>query len=444
MTLPTPLPDGLILRRSTAADAERLAAFNAGIHNDETRPAPDETIAAWVRDLLLKPHPTFGEGDFTIVEDPATGQIVSSCSLISQTWAYAGAPFKVGRPELVGTDPAYRNRGLIRAQFDVLHRWSAERGELVQVITGIPYYYRLFGYEMAVDLSGGRLCHPWSLPKLKPDQSEPFRLRRATEADAQIFVACDRQIAARALLTVPRDEALWRYELAGRSANNVIGYNGLIIEGAEGEMAGAPVGALLIGNEVQGTRAWMPYLELLPGVSYLAAAASVLRLAWAEATAMLAARGRPLEALKYSLGADHPFYRVNGRRLSHVTRPYAWYIRVPDASAFLRTIAPVLEARLAASAAAHYTGALLLSFYRSGVRVSFERGRIMEIADWPPVEEQAHASFPGLTFTQLLFGHRSVDELAAAFPDFMLNEDDGRPLVEALFPRQGSRFLAVA
>jgi hypothetical protein len=35
-------------------------------------------------------------------------------NLISQIWAYEGIPFGVGRPELVGTLPEYRNRGLVR------------------------------------------------------------------------------------------------------------------------------------------------------------------------------------------------------------------------------------------------------------------------------------------------------------------------------------------
>ena len=55
-----------------------------------------------------------------------------------------------GLPELVGTHPDYRRRGLVREQFEVLHRWSKERGHLMQAIAGIPYYYRRFGYEMAV------------------------------------------------------------------------------------------------------------------------------------------------------------------------------------------------------------------------------------------------------------------------------------------------------
>jgi hypothetical protein len=121
-------------------------------------------------------------------------------------------------------------------------------------------------------------------------------------------------------------------------------------------------------------------------------------------------------------------------------RPWAWYLRVPDLKAFLRLIAPALEARLAASAAAHYTGDLLLSFYRSGLRMHFEAGRITEIADWPPNDHDAHAGFPDLTFTHLLFGHRSLDEMRHIFTDVTLDERIGRPLLEALFPRRPSSF----
>ena len=42
----------------------------------------------------------------------------------------------------------------MRKQFDVIHAVSAQRGELMQGITGIPWYYRQFGYEMALDLEG--------------------------------------------------------------------------------------------------------------------------------------------------------------------------------------------------------------------------------------------------------------------------------------------------
>jgi hypothetical protein len=105
------LGDGLILRRATSSDTEQLVAFNGMIHADEGSDEPEEKVASWTRDLMETPPPNFSPGDFTIVEQVETGKIVSSLNMISQTWSYAGIPFGVGRPELIGTVQEYRNRG---------------------------------------------------------------------------------------------------------------------------------------------------------------------------------------------------------------------------------------------------------------------------------------------------------------------------------------------
>ena len=175
--LPKVLPGGLVLRRATYEDADRLARFNAFHLRDSQSTEPDPKVGAWTHDLLSQPHPTLQPGDFTVVEDPQSGEIVSSLNIIPQTWRYRGVPFRVGRPELVSTHPDYRQRGLVRAQFEVIHCWSAERGELVQAITGIPNFYRRFGYEMAVNLGGGRTGYRHQIPALKPGELEPYQIR---------------------------------------------------------------------------------------------------------------------------------------------------------------------------------------------------------------------------------------------------------------------------
>jgi len=48
------------------------------------------------------------------------------------------------------------------------------------------------------------------------------------------------------------------------------------------------------------------------------------------------------------------------------------------------------------------------------------------------------ASFPDLTFLQLLFGYRSLEELEYAFADCQVESDEARALLTALFPRQPS------
>ena len=105
-----------------------------------------------------------------LVEDETSGRIASALVSIPQTWTYAGIPILAGRPESVATDKEYRNKGLVRVLFEEFHRSSQARGDLLQGITGIPWFYRQFGYEMAVEFGGSRCAYEAQVkppPRLK-------------------------------------------------------------------------------------------------------------------------------------------------------------------------------------------------------------------------------------------------------------------------------------
>ncbi len=435
--LPRTLDGELVLRRSAPQDAERLGEFNAGIHGENEQDA--RAVAAWTRDLLNGKHPTFGVDDYTIVEDPHTGKIVSSLNLISQTWTYAGIPFGVGRPELVGTDPEYRCRGLVRLQFDVIHAWSAERGHLLQGITGIPYYYRQFGYEMTVSLGGEAIAYPVNVPPLAEGQSEPYNIRAAQEQDLPFIASTYAYGCRRSLLSASWDAALWRHELLEKSPENV-NLNVLkLIETPDGE----PLGYLSLAYGLWGTAYALKQFELKPGVSWQAVSQVVLRYLYQAGQNLASQDGKELQMLILSFGEQHPAYDALKDCLPHIKKPYKWYIRVPDLPAFMRRIAPALEKRLESSIYPGYTGELKLGFYRSGLRLTFEKGRLDKIEPARFEWQAADASFPGLSFYHLLFGHRTVEELQDVMPDCFAN-DSKSALIAALFPKQCSYIQAVS
>ncbi len=394
------LGDGLILRRATAADAEALAAFNGKIHGNTHTGEPDAGVAAWTRDLMERPHPTFAAGDFTLVEDARTGAVVSSLNLIGQTWSYGGIPFGVGRPEIVGTHPDYRRRGLVRAQFDLIHQWSRDRGHKMQAITGIPWYYRQFGYEMALALAGGRIGWRPQVPRLGEGAAEPYRVRPASEADIPFLARVYERGAARSLVACTRDEAMWRYELHGRSRENANHRDIRVIETAGGE----PVGFLAHASRLWGQSLAVTAYELKAAVSWLAVTPGVLRCLQATGEEYAKRDDRSVwEEYAFWLGAEHPVYEAIPERLPRTRPPYAWYLRVPDLPDFLRHVAPVLERRLERSVAAGHTGELKISFYRDGLRLALEEGRVAALEPWAPADGgRADASFPDHTFLQPL------------------------------------------
>ena len=174
-SLPLELGEGLVLRLATLNDGKPLSQFNMNTLGTDLR--DQQEVAAYTRDLIAASHPTCGPSNFSIVEDTRPEKIVSSMCLIPQRWAYAGIPFDVGRMEIVSTEPAYRRRGLVRAQFELWHAQSAALGHRVQAITGIPWYYRQFDYEYALDLGGGRVGYLCDIPALPAGESEAYRLR---------------------------------------------------------------------------------------------------------------------------------------------------------------------------------------------------------------------------------------------------------------------------
>ena len=156
-------------------------------------------------------------------------------------------------------------------------------------------------------------------------------------------------------------------------------------------------------------------------------------------------RDAQLKEIFLCMERDHPLYAALGEQIAPLAiPPYAWYLRVPDLPGFLRLITPALERRLAASPMAAHSGDLRIDFYRGGLRLTFEAGRLAPITPWqrPIWGERQHASFPPLVFLQLLFGHRSLAELREAFPDVRA-QPEAAALLGALFPKRHSRVIAL-
>lgn len=431
------LSEDLILRRASVMDTEKLAEFNSRVHSDAGWDEPFKPVGEWTRDLMTKDHPTFKPEYFTVVENLRTGEIVSSLNLIPQTWTYAGIPIQVGRPELVGTHPDFRNQGLVRAQFEEIHRWGTERGDLMQAITGIPYYYRLFGYEMAINLDGGRTGYTVHVPELKEGQSEPFNIRPAKQADLKFIKETYEYGARRSLISCQRDMDMWQYELSGHSENSINGRALQIIERTEDK---EPVGFLAHPRMMWGQSIVATHYELKAGFSWLEVTQSVIRYLYKTGKEYEKTGEETCQAFTFALGVEHPVFEAAQDRLPRKYDAYAYYVRVPDLPRFLRRIKPALENRLASSIAVGHTGELKISFYRHGLKFVFESGKIIEILPWDPAphSHSGDANFPGLTFLQLLFGYRSLEELIHAYPDVTHPRDTARVLINTLFPKQAS------
>lgn len=427
-----------MLRQATAADTERLAEFNAAVHSDEGPEAPEEAVAIWTRDLFSLAHPTFEPGLATIVEDQHSGDIISTALVIPQTWAFEGIPFGVGKPELIATHVDYRNRGLVRDQMQVLHAWSEALGHRMQAIAGIPWYYRQFGYEMALELGGGRKAYRSNVPALNEGESEAFTFRAARDDDIPFLQQAYTDHTRRHLIACLRDDALWAYELNGRTPGNPVSQEIRAIENSLEER----IGYITHPNKMEGNTMELLHAGLVEGETWHAVAPALMRYLLATGDGY-AQNGKSCQTLAYQLGSEHPIFNLSPGSFPFIQRPYAYYIRIPDLPGFLHLITPVLERRLAASSLAGYSKAVHVNFYRSGLRMNFKKGRLVSCTPWQPDSSLAgQARFPDRTFLSLLCGRKTFTEMKSFFPDCSAG-DEITALLEILFPKMSSNIWAV-
>lgn len=437
------LGDGLTLRWSTPEDVERVASLYAEVFRPSAEAPINTRMAAWTRDMFSARHPHIGPRDFAVVEDTASHVLVASTCLLRYSIAYEGIPIPFGRPEVVATLPEYRNRGLIRAIFALIHAKSEARGDLAQGITGIPYYYRLFGYEYAVSMGTALTVYFPAIPALKKDAPEPYTLRPATGDDIPLLLRLWERESASSAITTPLDAEYLRWAMEGMRPESLASWRLYLIL----DPAGRPTGYVYLVSGRWGPEVNVSGLMVEQGTPLTAVLPSVLRGVRALAETITVAPNRPETppgAVRFHVLGAHPLIGALGE-VAPVTvarpfspYPYLWYIRVPDLPRFIQRVTPALEERLAASAQAGYSGELTLDFYRSGLRLAFEGGTLTAVEDWrPPLWVEAKAGFPPLVFLQLLVGYRSLSDLREIYPDVWA-EGDAAPLLDALFPKRPS------
>ncbi len=427
------------MRGATPGDADRLSDYNAEMHMEpDEYPGPAFWIGEWTRDLLTKPHPRMKLDDVIIVEDSASGQIVSSTVYFDQVWSYCGIPVPVGRPEIVSTHPDFRNRGLVRKQFELLHRWGDERGHLVQGITGIPYYYRQFGYEMALEMPHPRTAAVSQLPKWKPGESPTVQLRLAKRSDMPDILRFQSGAQKRALFTPDLTSEDLEYQLFDRDPRSATHQEPWII----GDSGGQPVGYVAIKSIFPLEIAHVFALEFADRGMFRAYTEPFLKSLRQVLIDLPEEDEKPLQKITVELHEGNPATGFLGDSFHARGRIYAWYVRTPELPKLLMLTAPKIEERLAGSDFDGLTGEKLIGFYRSGLRMKFEGGRLAGVAEERmPDRSEAAANFPDLTFLQMLFGRKTFGDLTAMFVDAYASKEEDVRLMDTLFPVQHSEMM---
>jgi predicted N-acetyltransferase YhbS len=400
----TALPGGLVLRTGTPDDLDQIAELLTT--RGEAADALDHRLVIGDADA--------GWPSCAVVVDG--GRVVSTATLLDETLILAGVPIPAGQVELVATDREYEGRGLVRALMGWAHRRSADRGHLAQVMIGIPYFYRQFGYSYALPIPATR-----KLTGTPPD-APGHAVRRATAGDIPTMAALQdgtqqNQAKPGADLRMPHSAGCWRWLVARTGSEQWLV-----------ERDGVPVATGRTTPPEEGVR--------LAEVAAVDEAAAYALLHHARALG----DGEPEVTERPGTVAGDAYAPLLGEAPDGCEMYYA---RVADPAALLEHLRPVLSARLAAAPeVAHSEGEALVSFFRSHVRFKYRDGVVGPVTTGGTMQAPGAHGGAGVApdlVAPLLFGPHGMAGLTRSHPD--VYPGPNAALMRALFPPVHSDLL---
>jgi hypothetical protein len=445
------LDDGLKLQWSTEDDIDRICSAMEPVFQPPDEKSDFVTFLihdqykrwAFGESSLMTPNDTVFVTDINTKNE----KIAAFTTLWQDTQLYNGIAFSIGRVEFVGIVQEYRSRGLMGSIMDAVHEASDKRGDLMQTIVGIPYYYRQFDYEYALDI--GRRSKTWlnSITPLKAGEKEPVTPRAATLDDVGTILNFDKVLIDMSCNYAPlrREYLVAQIKMSIDSTASQFHRRVIIFE-----QEGQPLGYAIVHNIADPSGISVLSIAFKQGVNLPTIIDNVLR---GIVQYIRDWRGeetyKNLEAIFWHFSEWHPFFdslpSINRNYTSLPDEAYSTYVRIPNYANFIRHITPVLNDRLAKSTSwSNYSGNLYVHNYTKkcmGVEIQIVNGQINIVQDWFPTERQQPLSnmirLPPLTFTNILLGNRSLEELQCMYPDIMV-DDLTKQLVKVLFPKSVS------
>ncbi len=401
------LPGGLGLRTAVEADLEQIGAL-----------LTDRGEEADAEDLRL------------VVDDPDEGldavmvvvegeRVVSTATLLRES-VMIGAPnvgpgpagevaVPAGQVELVATARSHEGRGLVRALMEEAHRRSAARGDLLQVMIGIPFFYRQFGYSYAMPIP-----LPWSV-RDRPAALSDITVRAATLDDIPAMAALQHAAQAGATVRMPHSAGCWRWVVQRSGSTQLVAERNdtIVATCRQTPPEEGPVLAEVAGSE--------------DGILALVAGA---------------AGGDALAVMERPAAGIDPFLATIAEPPGAPDRDREWYYaRIPDLARLLDHLRPVLLERFR-SAGLGGRHEVLLSSWRSHVRFSIDQTSMSTVVPGGPEQAplwKGGSGVPPDALAPLLFGPFGAGGLEVRLPDVALGSQ--RELMAALFPPVTSDLL---
>ncbi len=394
-------PDGIVLRGAREDDLDQILELTAARGGPEDLP---EARAAFIHDE--------GHNQFYVAYDG--DRLASVLTLWQEHIRLGSTRLPAGQMDFVATATDYEHRGLVRDLVRIVHEVSAERGDVLQFLVGIPYFYRQFGYRYVLPMPG----HYTVRPDARIDTPAEITVRAATRADLDTLKSLQVRAQAGAGVAMGHSETTWEWMFSSETVR---------VRLAERE--GHAIGSARLASDDDDE-----YSALSEVATSEVGAVHAL---------VADARGSGgKKTVQVTERADDVVQKALAGLAEHAASDEEFLLRVPDPVMLLEAVRSELSARLVASPFAHEKGELLISFYSSSATLTYDNGAIESVVKGPPMQAPVYYGGSGVPpdlLADLVFGPHGAEALDERHSDLNLGRRQG--VMSVLFPPQSSDIL---
>ena len=391
-------------------ELQQILELNVNVHG--------ESVRDYINHILLN-HPRKEDVLFLYIKDSNSNKIVSSISLMPLEWRFGSINIPVCEMGFVGTLEKYRGKELIVELNKLYELIMAERGYIISVIRGIPYYYRKLGYEFAIPLDHRMFL---SLSKIPLDNLEFLKIRKADLEDFDFIVNNYIKYNDDYFISniFDRDCYISRF---GNDYYNEFKASTYIIE-----TGGKSIAYFTFGKSYEnlGYDIKTSHINRECGIKILQFTKEIARIENPDKIDLAVREDTDLGELICELGGT-------------TYDTYGWQVKIPNLKFYLEKIKPILETRIHNSDFHGLTQDIKISNYKTTIILSFNNGQIstIKMEKGYPKELHCDLKLPGSILFKLILGDRSFKEIKYIVKDAIVKHES-RELIDVLFPKENS------
>jgi predicted acetyltransferase len=401
------------IAKDTEEELKAILRLNLTVHQDEL-------LEPYIRRIFLE-HPRKKEILWFYVKDNYENKLISSICLLPLEWQVEDIRFPVCEMEFVGTLESYRGQNFIKKLNILYEKVMAQKGYLLSVIRGIPYYYRSLGYEYVSSLDE-RISIPAS--KIPKSEYNNIKIRKATANDISFIQSRYNQSYKKYYIFNIFDPNCFKFKYMNDQFNAELRSTYIIEE--NGELKNYFSIGLTYDHE--NYEIICPDLTKEQMIMVLQFIEIIGNYSEDEIITLSISEVSLLHSYVKSLG---------GSPLS----VYGWQVKIPNLKSFFQTIRKIIEKRLERSEFKEITKILRFSDYNETVELNFVNGKIQKIEQVQgyPNPQVTDLRIPGAILFKLLLGDRTVNEINYIITDAIVHISS-KLLIDTIFPKQISFF----